>query len=112
MIYATIILFALAAVLGLTILIKWLSNRTASKTVIYAHGAIAAIALITLVVWALQNPDNYPQLSLILFLVGAIGGFYLFYSDQKRNVRPVPVAFIHALLGVAGFVLLLLYALG
>jgi hypothetical protein len=65
MIYASIALFALAAVLGLTILVKWLTKKEASRTVIYSHGILAAIALVLVVVYALQNTDNYPRVACI-----------------------------------------------
>jgi len=111
MIYAAIALFALSAILGLTILIKWLTKKEASKAVIWSHGLVAATALVILVVFAIQNPDNYPQVSLILFVIAAIGGFYMFIRDLNKKNSPLSVAFIHALLAVGGFVMLLFYTL-
>jgi len=111
MIYAAIGLFALSAVLGLTILIKWLTKKEASKAVIWSHGLVAATALVILLVYALQNRDNYPQLSLILFIIAALIGFYMFFRDLNKKTSPLFVAFIHALLAVGGFVMLLFYAL-
>jgi len=58
MINIAIILFALSAVLGLTILIKWLTKKEASKAVIYSHGLVAATALVLLVVYAIQNQEK------------------------------------------------------
>jgi len=110
MIYLSIALFALSAVLGLTILLKWLSKQQASQTVIYSHGVIAATALIILAWYSLQNPENFPKASIILFVIAAIGGFYLFFRNLKQQTGPLPVAFIHALLAVSAFVLLLLFA--
>ena len=78
--------------------------------VILAHGAIAAIALVLLVVFALQNPESFPKTSLILFVVAALGGFYMFFRNLKQKMGPLPLAFFHALLAVSGFVLLLLFA--
>lgn len=110
MIYTAIALFAIAAVLGLVILLKWLSDKDASKAVVYSHGIVAALALILIIVYALQNPAHYPQLSIILFVLGALGGFYLFFSNLRSNARPMSIAFVHALVGVAAFVTLLLFA--
>ena len=111
MIYTAIALFALSAILGLTILIKWLTKKEASKAVIWSHGLVAATALVILVVFAIQNPDNYPQVSLILFVIAAIGGFYMFIRDLNKKNSPLSVALIHALLAVGGFVMLLFYTL-
>lgn len=110
MIYTAIALFALAAVLGLAILIKWLTKKEASKAVVYSHGIVAAIALVILVVYALQNRDNYPQVSLILFIIAALFGFYMFFRSLRNKLSPIAVAFIHALLAVGGFVMLLAFA--
>ena len=111
MMYATIGLFALSAILGLSILIKWLTKKEASKAVIWSHGLVAATALLLLVVYAIQNPDNYPKLSLILFGIAALGGFYMFFRDLKKKNSPLSVAFILALLAVSGFILLLFFTI-
>src|SRR5690554_6885077 len=106
MIYTSIALFALTAVLGLSILIKWLTNKEASRTVIYSHGIFAVIALLLLVVYAVQNPDNFPKVSIILFVLAAIGGLYMFVLDLKKKASPLAITFIHALVAVGGFVTL------
>jgi hypothetical protein len=111
MIYAAIALFAISAVLGLTILIKWLTNKKASRGVIYSHGIFAAVALVVLVAFAAQNPDNMPKASLALFLIAAVVGFYMFFRDLKNKMSPMGLAITHALVAVTGFVALLLFAL-
>lgn len=109
MIYIIIVLFALAAIVGILILKNWLTSADTSRSVIYLHGIFAAAALILLIVFALQNPDNYPKLSIILFLIGALGGFYMFVKDLKQKMSPIWLAAIHALFGVAGFLVLLFF---
>lgn len=110
MIYSSIALFALSAVLGLAILIKWLTNKDASRAVVYSHGLVAAIALALLVVYAIQHPDNFPKISIILFAVAAVAGFYMFFLDIQKKPSPLAVAFAHALVAVGGFVMLLFFA--
>jgi hypothetical protein len=110
MIYFAITLFALAAVLGLTILIKWLTKKDAPRAVVYSHGIAAAVALVVLIAYALQNPERFPMVSIILFVVAALGGFYMFALDLKKKESPMPLAFAHALLAVGGFVALLFFA--
>ncbi len=109
MIYLSIILFAVAAVLGVTILMKWLQASAASKAVVYSHGGAAAAALVLLIVYAMQNPDNFPLVSLVLFVLAALGGFALFFADTFAEKRLVPVGVVHALIAVSGFVALLLF---
>ena len=108
MLYLTIALFALAAVAGLVILKNWLTAANTSRTVIYAHGLVAAAALVLLLVQALRNPGGSLRLSLLLFALAAIGGFYLFLRDVKGRMSPLWVAFTHAAVAVSGFVVLLL----
>ena len=110
MIYLPIVLFAVAAVLGVTILVKWLQDKEAPKAIVYSHGAVAAFALILLIFYAIQNPNNFPQLSIILFVAAALGGFVLFGAEMFGGKRIVPVGVVHALIAVAGFVTLLLFA--
>jgi hypothetical protein len=111
MIYFSIAMLALAAVLGLIILIKWMTNKSASRGVIYSHGVVAAIGLLLIVVYSFQHQDNIPKISLGLLVLSAIGGFYMFFRDINNKMSPLAVAFVHALLAVSGFVALLLFAL-
>lgn len=110
LIYISIAVIALAAVLGLTILISWLTKKDVSRGVVYGHGIFAAIGLVLLAVFALQNPEDYPRLALILLVVAALGGFYMFFRDLQHKMSPYSIAFVHALLAVAGFVSLLFFA--
>ncbi len=110
MINFSIVLFAVSAVLGLSILVKWLTKKEASKGVIYSHGLVAAVALVLLIVYAAQHPDDFPKVSIILFVIAALGGFYMFIRDLQKKASPLSVAFVHALLAIVGFVALLLFA--
>src|SRR5690606_1553691 len=103
-------LFAVSAVLGLVILIRWLTQKAAPKSVIYSHGIFAAIALVILIAYAVQNPENFPKASLVLFILSALVGFYMFFRDLKHKMSPMSVAVAHALVAVCGFVALLLFA--
>src|SRR5688572_3803812 len=86
--YIAIGIFAAAAVFGVMILAKWLTKQDASRSVVYAHGAFAAVALVLLVIYALQNPDNYPKVGLVLFVLAALGGFYMFFRDLQKKMSP------------------------
>jgi NAD/NADP transhydrogenase beta subunit len=112
MLYTTIVLFALAAVLGFIILKNWLTSADTSRTTVYLHGIFAAAALVLLGVYAFQNPGNYPKASIILFVIGALIGFYMFAEDLRKKFSPTWLAVVHALFGVAGFLLLLFFVFG
>jgi hypothetical protein len=108
MLYLTIGFFALAAVIGLIILKNWLTSANTSRTVVYAHGIVAAVALVLLLVQTLRNPAGTLNTSLILFVVAALGGFYMFFQDLKGKFSPIWLAVTHALIDIGGFVMLLL----
>lgn len=108
MLYATIVLFALAAVMGLLILKSWLTGQKISRTIIYAHGIFAALGLALLIVHYFQNGAKTLQAAIILFVLGALVGFYMFFRDIKGKMSPVWMAIVHGLVGVAGVVLILL----
>jgi len=111
MIYTAITLLAIAAVLGLIILLKWISQKDAPKAVVYSHGIVAATALTILVVYAFMHPDKFPVISIGLLVVSALVGFYMFFNDLKKKMSPLAVALTHALIAVSGFVALLFFAL-
>jgi hypothetical protein len=108
MLYVTIALFAIAAVIGIIILKNWLTSANTSRTVVYLHGIFAAVALILLLVQTLRNPAGQLRTSLILFAVAAAGGFYMFFQDLKGKFSPTWLAVVHALLAIGGFAFLIL----
>src|SRR5688572_33081982 len=105
MLYASIALFALAAVAGLTILISWLNKKSASRAVVYTHGLLAAAALVLLAVFSYNNPESFPKYSLIFFIFASLGGFYMFARDMKGKSSPMALVGLHALLDIFGFLL-------
>jgi hypothetical protein len=109
MLYTSIALFALAAVLGLTMLIKWLKKEDAPRGVALIHGMLGATALVILIVYAVAHPEQSPRISIILFIIAALGGIYMFLRDVMKKTPIIPLAFLHALLAVSGFVTLLMF---
>lgn len=107
--YVSIVLFALAAVLGVTIITKWFSGKGASKAVIYSHGVVAVAGFLLLIYYAVQNQHNFPKVSIILFAIAAVAGLYMFTGDQKGKPHPMAIAVTHALVAVIGFVTLLYF---
>lgn len=111
MLYLTVGLFALAAIIGVVILKNWLTSANTSKTVVYAHGLFAAAALLLLLVEVIRHPSSSLKTSLILFGIAAVVGFYMFFQDLKKKFSPTWMAITHALIAVAGFLVLILFIL-
>jgi len=110
MLNLSVLLFALAAVLGLVILRAWMTNKGASDAVVYGHGIAAVAAVVLLLLFALDSPSRTPLISLCLFGVAAVAGLYLFIRDRQNKPSPISLAAVHALVAVGGFVVLLLFA--
>lgn len=111
MLFAIIGLFALAAIIGLSILKNWLTGATTSRTTIYAHGILAAIGLVLLAVYYFQNEAKPLQTSIILFVVAALAGFYMFLKEIKGKMSPTWLAIVHGLVGATGLLLIVLMAI-
>ena len=109
MLYLIIGLFALAAVLGIIIFKNWLTSANTPRTVVYLHGIFAAIALVLLLVIALQQGVKSLQTAVVLFVIAALGGIYMFVRDLRGKFSPTWLAAVHGLLAVAGFLVLIFY---
>lgn len=110
MLLTTIILFALAAVLGLVLITKIFKEEETPKAVVYSHGAAAAAGLVLLIIAYFNQGDSLLMTSVLIFIVAALGGFVLFGRDISQKPVPKWLAVVHALAAVTAFVLLLIAA--
>lgn len=103
-----IILFAVAALGGLTLAAMRFRNRPLPMSLALIHGVVAAAGLVLLLIVALGANGTSPQkLALIIFVVAALGGFYLFSRHVRGRELPIPMVVIHGLVAVVAFVTLL-----
>ena len=100
----------MAAVFGITLLIPVLQGKTPNRTFVFIHGGIAAVALVMLLLQYTKEGNTVPQISLILFVVAALGGFVLFARDLQKKALPKGLALVHATAAVVAF-LILVYSL-
>ncbi|WP_058535096.1 hypothetical protein [Legionella saoudiensis] len=112
MLIFAICLFLLAATFGLAILVAILQDLPANKMALAAHGAVAGIAIVTMLAYLLIYGAT-PLLiaSLILFLIAAMGGLTLFWMGRKRASVPKLLVIIHPLVALAGLITLVIYVL-
>jgi len=110
MLIVIIIVFAAAAVFGLLNLLAILGNKHTNKPVVFVHGILAAAALVLLIIFTINSTGNSPVISLILFIIVALVGFFLFARDLSKKPGPKAVAIIHGLVAVISFILLLIFA--
>ncbi len=110
MLIAVIALFALAAVVGITLAVKIFKKQETSKGVALAHGAVGATGLVLLIVYTLRHPHAYLTAAIVLLVVAALGGILLFANDVRKRPGPAALVIIHALAAVIAVVLVLIVA--
>ena len=102
------VLFAVAALGGVTMLALRLRGGNPPLGLAALHGLAAAAGLVTLAVGVLgQHEGGAAMVSLALFVVAALGGFVLIATHLKGKVIPLGVVLLHGSLAVAGFAALL-----
>lgn len=79
---------------------------------VYSHGTAAAVGLVLLIIAYMNQGDSLMMISLLIFIVAALGGFVLFGRDITDRSIPKWLSVVHALAAVTGFVLLLVAAWG
>jgi hypothetical protein len=111
--YWPVILFAIAAVGGVTLAFMKFTNREMPLPLAVGHGIFAAAGLITLAASVYNNSSNMlMNTSLILFLIVALGGFLLFSYHLRKKTHPVALIGIHGGGAVISFLLLLAAVFG
>ena len=105
----SILLFAVAAVAGLTMAVMHFKNASPPRPVLAVlHGLFAASGLVVLLLAVIKvGMQGAPAIALGLLVVAALGGFGLLSFHLRGRALPSGMVVGHALLAVAGFVTLL-----
>jgi hypothetical protein len=100
-------LFALGAVTGLYLAVAHFRGQPLNMGAALAHGAFGAAGLVLLAL-ALYKVGfaGLGAVALGIFVVAALGGFFLFSFHLRGKKLPSPVVIIHAVAAVVAFVLL------
>lgn len=106
-------LFAVAALGGLTLAALHFTGKKLPTPLALLHGGLGAAGLVTLGAAVVkEGVAGRAPIALGLFVVAALGGFFLFSYHLRGRRLPSPVVIIHALVAVAAFGLLLTVVLG
>ena len=105
----SILLFAVAAVAGLTMAVMHFKNASPPRPVLAVlHGLFAASGLVVLLLAVIKvGMQGASAIALGLLVVAALGGFGLLSFHLRGRALPSGMVVGHALLAVAGFVTLL-----
>ncbi len=113
--WVTIILFAITAVGGVILAaIRMSTGRNPPASLAMLHGLLAGAGLTLLLFAAFTSGiPTYAWWALVLLIVAALGGVFMNLGYQeKRKPLPKPMMYVHALLAVVGFILLIIAAIG
>jgi hypothetical protein len=108
-----LVLFAIAAAGGLVMaLIRFSGKPVPPMALALLHGLLAAVALVLLIVAVTKAGGGSATAALALFVVAALGGFVLFFQHLRKGPLSIPLMVVHAVVAVAGFLTLLIGAIG
>ena len=108
LIYA-VALFAIAALVGVYMVLRVFKGAMPPWPAAIIHGLFAATGLGLLLYAAFLAGTPQPQtvtIAAVLLLIAALGGFVLVSYHLRKQVPPKALASVHALLAVAGFLTL------
>lgn len=112
MLVVGIIFLLLAGLFGGILLKAVLKNKHTPKPIVFLHGAVAFFAILVMVGYiAAGNTAPLLIASLVLFLMAAAGGIFMFTFDMRKKSIPKIVALIHPLIAIAGFTCLIVFVL-
>ena len=108
MLVYSIALFAVAALFGLYLIARVFGGQLPPWLPVILHGLFAASGLLILLYAAFVTgpAPTAVVVAAVLLLIAALGGFTLLSFQLRRQVPPKPMAAIHALGAVAGFLTL------
>lgn len=105
-----VILFSLAIFFGLILVSYIFKNHKTPKPVVVLHGTVALIAILSIVAYLIAgHTDALLITSLILFILGALGGVTMLMFDIKKENIPKMFLVVHPLIGISAFVILIIY---
>lgn len=105
----SIILFALAALGGLTMAGMFFAKKRWPGILTAGHGVLAVVGLIVLIVAVMGIVDRNKELAtaLVLFIVTALGGITLVSFDLRKKSLPPALIVIHGVLAIVSFIVLI-----
>ena len=105
--YAAIV-FAIAALGGIVLALHVLRDRLAPWALSLLHAALGAAGIVLMLIALARGEGGSLALpSVVLFVIAALGGFFLASFHYRKTFPPKVVVIVHALVALAGFGVLL-----
>jgi len=97
------IVFAIAALGGIVLAAHVLRGKFAPWALSLLHAALGAAGIVLVLVTVIQGLRGNAALALGLFVVAALGGFFLASFHYRKQLPPAAVVVVHAIVALAGF---------
>jgi len=97
------IVFAIAALGGIVLAAHVLRGKFAPWALSLLHAALGAAGIVLVLVTVIQGLRGNAALALGLFVVAALGGFFLASFHYRKQLPPSAVVVVHAVVALAGF---------
>ena len=97
------IVFAIAALGGIVLAVHVLRGKFAPWALSLLHAALGAAGIVLVLVTVIQGLRGNAALALGLFVVAALGGFFLASFHYRKQLPPSAVVVVHAVVALAGF---------
>jgi len=109
MILSSIILFSVAASLGLYLAVLGVRYHRSSLKVGLSHASIGLLALVLLFLQISSGAINkYNNVAALLMVLAVIGGLMLFALREQKKPPPMVLVGIHAVMAFVGLLVLFL----
>lgn len=109
MTFFSIVLFSLAASLGLFLVVLGVRYRRRSAKIGFIHGGIGLLAFGLLIAQIVNGAINkYNNVAALLMVLTLIGGFLLFALREHNKPPPMVLVAIHAGMALVGLLVLFL----
>lgn len=101
------LIFALAALGGLTLATLHFRQKPAPQWLAFTHLTLAAVGLVLFIVQVTTHgAAGLLSTALALFVIAALGGFMMLAFRLKQKPQPRPLIVVHGLVAVAAFLIL------
>jgi hypothetical protein len=97
------VVFAIAALGGIVLAAHVLRGKFAPWALSLLHAALGAAGIVLVLVTVIQGLRGNATLALGLFVIAALGGFFLASFHYRKQLPPSAVVVVHAVVALAGF---------
>ncbi len=106
------ILIGIGVIIGAIMASYGFQKKHIPKGLAIGHGVFVGLGLLLLLIYALTTHSHHKHWdSIIIFLIAASGGIYLFMQDLKKHYFKLWILLAHASIGMFGIIWITIHLL-